>query len=486
MKLAAFTPGPLHDLEQHLTLSAAEVAQEIDRRTAALQAAGLAPGDRVLLTHGNTWQFLVDLLAIWSAGGCAIPVDPQQPPAEMGRLARHAAAHLILYRPGFDSGALTQELGAEVHLLNSETLGQTAQAASPALELDRPALILYTSGSTGEPKGVVHSLRSLLARLTLLKGFVPLESLRRSLNLLPTHFGHGLICNCLYPWLNGQTLVLGGAFNLERLARLGPLIDAQQISFLSSVPTLWRLALRLSPPPEAGSLRLIHCGSAPLGAELQGRICTWSGIQAVRNTYGITETGSWLAGPVDSTRPFHDGYVGPVWGGQLRVVDDAGRDVPTQQPGKVLVQTPALMLGYWERPDLTAAALQQGWFLTGDIGTLDADGHLTLVGRERHEINKAGLKIYPEDIDLALERHPDVAEACAFALEDALAGQNVGVAVVPRSAAFDLEAVRTWLGSQLSPQKHPVRWFVVDSIPRTSRGKINRERVAQSLLEPKP
>ncbi|PKL77620.1 MAG: hypothetical protein CVV27_04930 [Candidatus Melainabacteria bacterium HGW-Melainabacteria-1] len=477
-----FSPGPLSDLGQNVKLSPDEVREKIVARAVGLANAGLNAGDRVLLSHANTWQFLCDLLACWHLGLCAVPIDPQQTPPEVANLLSHSQAKGLIYRANYPLEAL-RGMASQVNFIDSDSLEQAGDLPEGGLCQDEMILLLYTSGSTGEPKGVMHSFRSLTARLSLLEAHVPLEHLQRSLNLLPTYFGHSLICNCLYPWLNGQHLLMLPAFNLATVSLLGQLIDSHAISFLSSVPSLWRLALRVSQPPTQGSLKLIHCGSSPLSADLRQQIQAWSGIDAVRNVYGITETGSWLAGSPEHGEDVQDGYIGPVWGGKLRIGDDAGKILPTGEPGLVWVQTPALMLGYYQRPDLSAKVLQQGWFLTGDIGQLDDRGHLTLVGRQRHEINKGGLKIYPEDIDLVLERHPDVLEACSFAIDDPVAGQNVAVAIVPRTAILDLDALRIWLAGQLSPHKHPQRWFVVKSIPRTSRGKLNREAVAQQLLE---
>ena len=483
MKLLPFIPGPLHDLSQNRSLAPEELNAQIAARAAGLATAGLGAGQRVLLTHANTWQFLCDLLAIWHLGACAVPVDPVQTAPELANLIRHCGADFLIYRQGYALDALQAQAPSSTMYLDSDSLAASGDLPAGALDADAMSLLLYTSGSTGEPKGVMHSFRTLTARLALLEAHVPLDRLERSLNLLPTHFGHGLICNCLFPWLNGRSLFLLPAFSLETVSRLGALIDSHQISFLSSVPSLWRLALRVSKPPSGGSLRQIHCGSAPLSAGLRAQIQAWAGIDDVRNTYGITETGSWLAGTPGELADFTDGFIGPVWGGKLRVVDDAGADQPTGEAGMVLVQTPALMLGYYQRPDLSAEVLHQGWFVTGDIGFLDAGGQLTLVGRRRHEINKGGLKVYPEDVDLVLERHPAVAEACTFAIEDPIAGQNVAAAVVPRpDQDFNLDELRLWLKERLSAHKHPVRWFIVEKIPRTSRGKVNREAVARSLL----
>jgi acyl-CoA synthetase (AMP-forming)/AMP-acid ligase II len=218
---------------------------------------------------------------------------------------------------------------------------------------------------------------------------------------LPTNFGHGLICNCLFPWLFGQTLHILPPFRADLLLQLGTLIDRFKITFMSSVPTVWRLALKTAKPPEHASLTRVCCGSAPLSATLWRGIQEWTGTKDVINAYGITETGSWLAGTTVTDPSPEDGLIGEAWGGVLTILPSADTNQPPalavpckpNEEGYVWVQTPALMRGYFRRDDLTAQVVSQGWFSTGDRGFIDDRGYLYLRGRVRDEINKSGQKI---------------------------------------------------------------------------------------------
>ena len=155
--------------------------------------------------------------------------------------------------------------------------------------------------------------------------------------------------------------------------------------------------------------------------------------------------------------------------------------------GYVWLNTPALMREYWRRDDLTEAAVSHGWFLTGDIGSLDARGFLVLSGRERDEINKGGAKIYPGDVDAVVEQFAAVTDVCTFAVDDALYGQNVGMAVCLRDTADDtLRGLHRWMTERLAEPKMPVKWFVLDEIPRTSRGKVNRDLVKNACTSATP
>jgi len=201
------------------------------------------------------------------------------------------------------------------------------------------------------------------------------------------------------------------------------------------------------------------------------------------NCYGITETANWIGGASSATFTPADGLIGRPWGGSaaIRLADGT---IAQQGEGEVLVQTPALMQGYHGRSDLTAAVLQDGWYATGDIGEIDASGTIRLTGRAKDEINRGGFKVQPAEIDMLLERHDKVAEACVFAIPDQVSGEIVAAAVklVPH-ATTDGKALREWCLKYLRREATPERWFIVDEIPKTSRGKVSRDLVRKALLE---
>jgi acyl-CoA synthetase (AMP-forming)/AMP-acid ligase II len=472
---------------------AAEIRRQITLREAAFLDGGIEPDDRVLIHFGNSLEFFAELLATWRVGACAIPVDARLTPFEVEKLAGAAQARFNViddHTPATTAAAVggaalrhTHELGAAQR--------RAAQPSSAWPRLDDDALILFTSGSTGEPKGVVHTHRSLLARWSALRENLGLDAYRRTLCLLPTHFGHGLICNCLYPWLAGCDLLIVPPFKADLVMQLGTLIDEHRVSFMSSVPSVWSLALKAARPPRAATLRRVHVGSAPLSADTWLRIQQWTGTREVFNAYGITETGSWVAGTTGEEVVPESGLIGRPWGAAIRVLENTGeeRNLPMGrlcepgETGMVWLQTPALMKGYFQRPDLTDAAVHRGWFKTGDIGLLDERGRLFLKGRERDEINKGGLKIFPADIDEVVERYPAARDVCTFGFADDFYGENVALAVVLEDHQDTTVAgLHEWLRGHLAEHKHPVRWYLLDEIPRTSRGKVNRESVRQACI----
>jgi acyl-CoA synthetase (AMP-forming)/AMP-acid ligase II len=446
-------------------------------------------GDRVLLGYGNCLEAMADVVALWSLGVCICPVSPHLTAFEILKLAEAATPRFMLSFGELDSSLHAGLAAGGVTVLDGSAVDIGTDAGSrPALKLDDDALVLFTSGTTDSPKGVVLTHRSLRARWLALRQALGVTRFRRSLCLLPTHLVHGLVLNSLYPWLSGQDLFLLPPSQPDALLHLGSIIDQHEITYFSSVPAAWQLVLRAASPPVKQTLGTVFCCSAPLPLTLWRDIRRWTGTGEVLNAYGLTETtGSTVGTTFPGAEP-EEGLVGVPWGAVVQIMPDAepehapGLAAPCRagEVGHIWLSTPALMRGYLGREDLTARALSNGWLSTGDLGLLDDRGCLYLRGRVRDEINRGGMKIYPADIDSVAGRFPGVTDVCCFAGEDRLYGQGVAIAVVLSSSTpASLRELYEWLKVHLAEHQIPVEWYLLDAIPRTPQGKVSRVLVAQ-------
>lgn len=489
------TTGTLTEAVDGRHWDSAEIRRRITRSTSVYAARGLKPGDRVLIHFGNRLEFFAELLAIWQLGGCAVPIDSRLTAFEVTTLRQFVGARFSVIDDGTDP-AKVDTVPADC-VINALTEGDVEDPPEPGVypRLEDDALILFTSGSSGDPKGVVHTHTSLQARWKALTDALGLKAYERTLCVLPTHFGHGLICNCLFPWLSGCDLIIAPAFKTDSVMQLGSIIDKYCISFMSSVPVMWSIALKTASPPTKGSLRRIHVGSAPLSEDMWTGIQKWSGVREVFNAYGITETGSWIAGTTGNEVVPESGLIGRPWGVEFRILDTEWTRMDTNpeghldagQTGMIWVRTDGLMSGYFNRTDLTKDAIHDGWFKTGDIGFLDDEGRLHLKGRRRDEINKGGMKVFPAEIDEVFAQSANVSDVCAFGFPDELRNEGVGVALVLEDTEKKtIQDLHHWISQRLAGHKHPERWYVLDDIPRTSRGKLNRETVMKECMERTP
>lgn len=422
----------------------------------------IVAGERVLICHGGSTGFVVDLLACWSLGAAAACINPTTTDSEKRNLIEFIKPAAIL-KSAETPAELTTYAG---------------QSAASNLTLDLPALYLFTSGTTGTPKGVEHTFRSILSRLALNQTYIGLDNLHTTLCPLPTHFGHGLIGNLLTPLLAGCDVILLDDKSPMGLAKLGAIIDSYEITFMSSVPSFWKLASRLSKQPQKNSLKRVHVGSAPLSTDLWRAIAEWARIDEVFNMYGITETCNWIGGVSLSDGLEVDGRIGSVWGGSALIKNTKSGEISATGEGELLIQSPTLMTGYYHQPELTEAVLKDGWFHTGDIGFITDDGDIRITGRQKSEINRAGIKILPEEIDLLLERHDEILEVCVFGMLDDISGERVAAAVVQKEGSnLDGDQLVDWMRNLIKQEAIPETWFFVSEIPKTDRGKINRDNV---------
>lgn len=465
--------GTIHDLRLAVSWSKDRLSTEVDRRAGRLVELGVRPGCFVAVVHGGSAPFLADLFAVWACGAAAVLLDPALARAEMANLAQFIKPQLALSDkddPGLVPGVTTYCLDG----IDAPFSG------FPTREDSELALVLVTSGTTGAPKAVTLSHRALQSRLLHNVMSIGEAALARALVTLPTSFGHGLIGNVLTPLFAGGDIVFparGAALPGE----LGRLIDEHRITFMTAVPALWRMALKLSREPANKTLMRVHAGSAPLSESLWREIIAWSNAETV-NCYGLTEVANWFAGASSRSVAPRSGLVGRPWGGRAAVLRPTGDIVP-QGEGELLIQSPSMMEGYLQRADLTQACQIAGWYRTGDFGLIEDDGQIILQGRLKDEINRAGAKIHPAEIDMLIEGHPAVEEACAFSEPDPIAGEAIGVALrLKPGMTATAESLKLWCRERIRRASIPERWYFVTELPRSPRGKTRRNEVYRIVV----
>lgn len=449
--LNQFSPGSIYDHRAGSLVGPAEIRSLVHARAVQLRDSQISAGTRVLLLKGNGLDFFVDLFALWEIGACVVPGDAKSKDPEVDYAVELCGIDFLL----------TEH--KEAHFPN---------AVKPVNFQENVALILMSSGTTGRPKAVMHTRDSVQNRISSLTKLCSPEEVTRTLCLLPVHFGHGLIANSLFPFLHGANLFIYPAFNQEICLRLGELVDKHQITFMSSVPAVWNIAGALSAPPSGDSLRRVCCASSALSEGTFAKIQAWCppGTK-ITNVYGTTETASWVSG-VSERAGYTSGWVGKPWEAKISCDEE----------GVVSITSESTMLGYCNDPVGTAAVLKNGQFYTEDLGRLNEEGSLTLLGRLGDTIHKAGLKVHPIEVEECLSEHPAVKDVCVFACSHEVSGENVAAAIVFREP-LPFSALEAWCRERISSFKVPDRWFSVPTIPRNARGKVNRKEMRDQCLK---
>jgi malonyl-CoA/methylmalonyl-CoA synthetase len=429
--------------------------------------------------------YLAVLLGIWQAGGIAVPLAMSYPPAELEHVIQDAQASLVVSDPAGERVLGPIALGAGATIALTPDLLSGAPGQAPTIPDDRRALILYTSGTTGKPKGVVTTRANIAAQIASLVAAWEWTADDRTLLVLPLHHVHGIINVVGCAIATGATLEIPPTFEAESTwSRLA----SGEISVFTAVPTIYRrLIASWEAAPEtvrrqrsqgAQAARLMMSGSAALPVPTLER---WREItgHTLLERYGMTEIGMALSNPLHGTR--HAGRVGVALPGvETRIVDEAGQPVTGDAPGELEVRGPSVFLEYWRRPDETRAAFRDGWFRTGDVAASENGVH-RLLGRTSIDIIKTGgYKVSALEIEEVLRVHPAIADCAVVGVPDAEWGERVCTAVELRDgAALDPQTLQAWLKGRLAPYKVPKDLRAVSSLPRNAMGKVVKPDVAR-------
>ena len=469
-------------------VSYAELNESVRKAAAGLQRLGVRPGDRVLLYLPNSVEFVQLAYAAFSAGATVVPVNTRLSANEVEHIVRDCLPSVAIFHAGGRDAlraglqqagdciavVLGGALGAEIVY---EQLMAGAPGPLPEVPLDaEDCMILYTSGTTGRPKGAVLTHANMILQNVYLYGMEwGLSAEDRFLVVTPLAHRGGIAR--LYNALGlGGTLVVMEKFDPAAAMEL---IQRERVTVAGLVPTVLRMMLpqiRSNPAP-LSSLRRIVVSTEAFPVPLKREIARLLPDAMLLSLFGMTEASVTLLSHAEQFS--HPESVGrPLPGIEVRIADDAGCDVPQGEVGEIWVRSGipgqcGVMKGYFNRPLETAAAFTDGWFHSGDLGRFDADGYLYVVDRKKDMVLSGGYNIYSKEVERVLDSHPDVAESAVIGVPDEIFGESVAAFVVVRqgrhpTATELIEHCRT----ELAGYKKPKHVLFVDALPKTSVGKV--------------
>lgn len=498
-------PGdPAEVAEQTAVLTWAELDARVDAVASGLIRRGLRPGDRIGVRMANTLSFPVAYFAILRAGLVVVPVNPAYTAREMGHLLTDSGARLVL-----SARELPPPVGLDAFPIDVEVLydlpndDESADSELDSVGGDEDlAVLMYTSGTTGAPKGAMLPHRALLANLDQCAALDPVPMTEDDVVLLALPLFHIYGLNAALGMIarTGATGVLMERFDVEASLRL---MAEHQVTNVPGAPPMYLAWLARGDREQLArgfaAVRLATSGAAPLPGDALESMRTEFGVD-VYEGYGLTETAPVLTSNL-VTRRIKAGSIGqPIPGVELRLLEDGDSQVagfdpddPFDDPGEegtgeILVRGPNVFVGYW--PDASGGPDVEGWFSTGDVAYRDADGDLHLVDRRRDLILVSGFNVYPREVELVLAGHPQIEEAAVLGVENPVTGEGVR-AIVVLSAAGDLtqDEVLQHAATQLARFKCPTSVEFVDELPHSVTGKVSKARLRElgfADLRPEP
>jgi long-chain acyl-CoA synthetase len=468
-----------------------DIDQMANRVANGLRGLGIESGDRVALFLPNIPEFVISYLGILKIGAVAVSVNVMLKSAEVSFILNDCAAKAIITTelqseqvPVADLPELQHILIAEGSATKGISLAQLMENASPnarAVEMDRhaPASIVYTSGTTGFPKGATLSHGNIISNMYSHNRCCGMQPDDRLLLYLPLFhcFGQNAILNA---GLNVcATIILQRRFNLEQTLYT---IATHKVTMFFGVPTIY---INLLNTDTSGynleNVRYYFSAAASMPAEVAQNWLDKYG-KVIHEGYGLTETSPCAC--YNHDLKYKLGSIGmPIENVEMKIVDGDGHQVQPGQFGEIVIKGPNVMLGYWNRPFETAEVIKNGWFHTGDIGRIDEDGFFYIVDRLKDMVNVSGFKVYPTEVENLIYQHPAVAECAVYGVPDALKGEIVKANIVLKPGhAVTEEQIIEFCSLRMATYKIPRVIHFVDSLPKNPTGKVLKQVLRQKLI----
>jgi long-chain acyl-CoA synthetase len=467
-----------------LVLTYRQLHDAAARVTSLLSAAGIEPGDRVGLMLPNVPAFPIAFYGALGAGAVVVPMNPLLKGREVAYYLGDSGAKVIFawHAAAGEAAKGAADAGARMVAVDDPALAGVLADVTPQTSwadaaADDDAVILYTSGTTGTPKGaeLTHGSLGRNAQLTA-------ETLLNNspddviMGCLPLFHVFGLTCGLNAAVTAGGTMTLLPRFDPGKALDI---IQRDSVTIFEGVPTMYAAMLHLpdADPAKAATLRLCVSGGAAMPVEILRGFEEKFGC-IILEGYGLSET-SPVASFNHPDKVRKPGSIGtPVVGVEMRLVGNDGADVPTGEIGEIAIRGHNVMKGYWGRPEATAEAIPDGWFRTGDLARIDEDGYYFIVDRKKEMIIRGGYNVYPREIEEVLHEHPAVAEAAVIGIPHDSLGEEVGAAVAlkPGTAATP-EELRAFAKERVAAYKYPRHVWLVAELPKGPTGKILRRAV---------
>lgn len=477
--------------ETGAVMSFGELARASRRLDRHLRARGLARGDKVALMLHNGYQTARLLIGVMYSGCTVAPLNLLSQRSQLEYVLEHSDAKLVFtsaeLEPRVREALAAVPRAVEIAVLDPDAVSIACDEASddpspfPVAAQD-DALLMYTSGTTGKPKGALHTHRSVAAGGEFTSRAHALSTHDRVMCSLPLYHINGQIVTTVAPLVHGGSIVMPHRFSVTRFWEL---VEEHRCTWINVVPTLIAYLLNAPDPRSRGidisRVRFCRSASAPLPPELHRAFEAKFGVSVIE-TFGMTETNApCFSNPLDPDRR-KIGSPGPAFGNEAQVIEIAtGRAQPAGVAGEIMVRGENVMKCYYKDPETTARTFEPGgWMHTGDLGYLDEDGFLFVTGRLKELIIKGGENIAPREIDEALLRHPAVLEAAAVGVPDANYGQEIMACVVLKPGArCAVEELMRFCGSELGAYKTPRVLKLVEALPKGPSGKVQRLKLLE-------
>ena len=444
---------------------------------------GVARGDRVGIMLPNIPHFPVCYYGTLRAGAIVVPMNVLLKRREVAYYLSDSGARLLFAWEGFaeDAQAGADEAGAECVVVTMTGFAELVGAATPVTDVaqtadEDTAVILYTSGTTGQPKGAELTHGNLIGNAEGSRNLFSKGRDAIQLGALPLFHSFGQTC--------GMNATLGGGGTLTLIPRFDPakaleIVERDRVNIFQGVPTMYGAMLHLPDREryDVSSLEVCASGGSAMPVELMRSFEEAFGC-IILEGYGLSES-SPVASFNHADRERKPGSIGtPIAGVQMQVVDDDGREVPEGDVGEIVIRGPNVMKGYWNRPEATAETVIDGWLRTGDMGRVDEDGYFFIVDRKKELIIRGGYNVYPREVEEVLYEHPDVREAAVLGVPHDEYGEEVAAAVsLVDGAQVTAEQLREYVRERVAAYKYPRTVWLVDDLPKGPTGKILKREI---------